>query len=254
MRRVIRCALMVGLLALAGCDPNASGLTSRQGDAILTELREIKELLKDRGQAARAAAPQPAVPAQQRAPSKVMVESAYSLGAPDAPVVLVEFVDLQCPFCRRFHLQTFDEIRNRYIKTGKVRYVVKDLPLPIHPQAMAAAVATRCAGIVGKDEGYWKMFEALFANGAMLSEAVIVSLSDDLGFDRKAFSECRSDRNVAQLIENDAAEATKLGITGTPTFVIAQAASKEVTGERIIGAQPLAAFTTPIDELLKGSK
>ena len=119
---------------------------------------------------------------------------------------------------------------------------------------MAAAVATRCAGVVGKDEGYWKMFDALFANSASLSETVITSLSDDLGFDQKAFSECRSDRNVAQLIENDAAEATKLGITGRPTFVIAQAATKEVTGERILGAQPLAAFTTPIDELLKGSK
>ena len=68
--------------------------------------------------------------------------------------------------------------------------------------------------------------------------------------------ECRdaAESKAAGVLENDAAEATKLGITGTPTFVIAQAATKEVTGERIIGAQPLAAFTTPIDELLKGSK
>jgi len=78
--------------------------------------------------------------------------STPSIGRSDAPIVMVEFTDYQCPFCQRFHLSVFEELKKNYVDTGKIRYVSRDLPLPMHPNAMSAAVAARCAGEQNKDK------------------------------------------------------------------------------------------------------
>ena len=67
---------------------------------------------------------------------------------------MVEFTDLQCPFCRQFMLTSFDEIKKNWIDTGKLRYISRDFPLDFHAQAMPAARAARCAGEQGK---FWEM-------------------------------------------------------------------------------------------------
>src|SRR5690606_29669865 len=73
-------------------------------------------------------------------PVEVDIDGAYSIGEADAPVVLVEFTDYQCPFCSRHFLQTYPQIKAEYVDTGKVRYVFMDFPLSsIHPQAQLAS-------------------------------------------------------------------------------------------------------------------
>jgi protein-disulfide isomerase len=97
----------------------AAPMTKDQGDAILKELREIKQLL---------ARQQPPAPPAQRMPQNLTVNGAaiYVLGKSDAPVTMVEFTDYQCPYCGRFEATTFPEIKKNFIDTGKMRLIVRD--------------------------------------------------------------------------------------------------------------------------------
>ena len=87
------------------------------------------------------------------------------LGRADAPVTLVEFTDLECPYCRAFHVGAFERLKREYIDTGKVRFVSRDFPLDFHPNARPAALAVRCAGEQGK---FWEMRHAVTLNAAAL--------------------------------------------------------------------------------------
>ena len=88
------------------------------------------------------------------------------LGRADAPVTLVEFTDLECPFCRSFHVGAFEKVKQTYIDSGKVRFVSFDFPLDIHPNARPAALAVRCAGEQGK---FWEMRHLVTVNATALS-------------------------------------------------------------------------------------
>src|SRR5437879_10920569 len=123
-------ALTVVLGAVLAVSPRARAdepMTKTQGDAILDELRQIKKLLERQPAAPAAAGPR----ADERV--KVSLGSTPSIGRSDAPIVMVEFTDYQCPFCQRFHLSVFEELKKNYVDTGKIRYVSRDLPLPMHP-------------------------------------------------------------------------------------------------------------------------
>src|SRR5271169_3104626 len=105
------------------------GMTKDQAEDILKELKAIRQLL-ERQQTA-AVQPQGAAPASDKVKMSVAA-GWYSIGRDDAPVTMVEFADYQCPFCRKFHSETFAELRKNYIDTGKVRFVSRDFPLDIH--------------------------------------------------------------------------------------------------------------------------
>ena len=186
--------------------------------------------------------------------ASVNVNGALSLGKADAPVVMVEFVDFQCGFCRKFHLSTFDTLRSRYIDTGKLRYVLKNLPLSFHRHAHGSAIAARCAADVGGSIAYWRLVDALFLNQRNLSAPVVERLVEEIGVDQIRFGACVNDPRIAALVAKDVEEAARAGITGTPGFVVGTANGDVVTGVRIRGAQPDAVFTAKIDGLLKSVK
>src|SRR5262249_34610175 len=119
-------------------------ITREQAEAILTELRAIHQLL-DR-QPSSSARPASSLPTVRMA----VGDGWYAVGRDDAPVTIVEFSDYECPFCRRFHLETFPELKKNYVDTGKVRFVSRDLPLDIHANAFRAALTARCAGDQGR--------------------------------------------------------------------------------------------------------
>ena len=75
-------------------------------------------------------------------------------------MTIVEYTDYQCPFCQRFHVAAFPELKRNYIDTGKVRFFSKDLPLDFHANAMRAAQAGRCAGEQGK---FWELRDVMGA-------------------------------------------------------------------------------------------
>jgi protein-disulfide isomerase len=185
-------------------------------------------------------------PAQE--PGTVSPRDFRDIGNPDAPVTMIEFTDLQCPYCAQFALQTFPELRKKYIETGKLRYAARDLPLSFHEYAVPAAVAARCAGQQG---AFWEYREALFRGQSHLATAPYDELADRFGLDVEVFEQCRADSRQKQAVESDAATARSFGIASTPTFVIGRLVRGEFIGETVTGALPFKALAEKIDPLLE---
>jgi protein-disulfide isomerase len=229
-------ALVLALPAGAG----AQGITSQQAEEILKELRSIRQLLER----------QPAAPQAPPAPServKLPAAPAYAIGREDAPLTLVEFTDLECPFCRTFHVTTFEQLKKNYIETGKLRFVTRDLPLPFHASALPAAHAARCAG---EQSRFWEMRHVLTINAAALNRDAMFTFAKDLGLDMNQFSACFAGERHKAAIDRDVADAQAADVNGTPTFVLGKTTTGDFEGARIVGAQPYATFEQKIRELL----
>jgi protein-disulfide isomerase len=218
-------------------------MTKEQGDAILTELRQIKQLLQ-RPQPQAQPAPQ-APPADE--PAKVSIAGEPVLGRVDAPLTLVMFTDYQCPFCSRFETQTLPEIKRQYIDTGKLRFVVRDLPLPFHPNAPKAAEATHCAEEQGK---FWELREKLVNNSDKLDAKLLPDYARQVGLDVDKFSACLDSGRHADRIKASSALAGTIGISGTPSFVVGSSKGDMAEGIKLVGAQPFAAFDQKLKEIL----
>jgi protein-disulfide isomerase len=173
------------------------------------------------------------------------------VGRADAPVTIVEFSDLQCPHCARNALNTFPQIKRNYIDTGKVRYVVRDLPLDMHPFAMPAAVATRCAGEQGK---FWEYRHAVYDRQDDLDAAPYDALAAQLGLDVPRFAACQKDSAQADAVRADVQLAGSNGITSTPTFVVGRIVNGRFEGEAFAGAKPYVDFAARIDAVLAAGK
>ena len=221
----------------------AEGLTKEQGDAILKELRQIRELLERQPRPA-ANVPQPPPP-QEKATLKLGAERA--LGRDDAPVTIVEYTDYECPYCSRWHVTAFPELKKNYIDTGKVRFIKRDLPLPFHPNALPAAQAALCAGDQGK---FWEMHERLAANPSTLGPEAYARFAQELSLDAGSFQACmKSEKHLAAIRESERT-ASAAGIGGTPSFVVGTVKGDTLDGVTIVGAQPYAAFDRTIREIL----
>ena len=177
---------------------------------------------------------------------------AASLGSPSAPITIVEFTDYQCPFCARHAHGTLAALKSAFVDSGTVHYVVRDLPLEMHPLARAAAQAARCAGQQGPGQ-YWRYHDALFEAQPRLADSTFGILARQLGLDARQFETCRKSSEVAELVERDAHEAAAVGLSGTPAFVIGRAVDGKVTGAVISGAYPLDQFRRAIQSALSSS-
>ena len=223
----------------------AEGMTKEQGDAILKELQSIRTLLQQ-GPKVRQQRP-PAAPVRV----KVSSTDGVSDGNPKAPLILVEFTDYECPFCKRFYDTTFADIKKKYIDTGKVRFISRNLPLPFHKNAENAALAAVCAGDQGK---YWQMRKSIFGNPKEMQAEHLSAYAKDNGLNVKRFDTCMTKKTHTVKIKKDLADAQAIGITGTPSFVLAKSGGDIVEGEKIIGAQLFATFEAKIEALLKQRK
>ncbi len=189
--------------------------------------------------------PAPPRAAQQAAaaPQNVSFSADELAGAPSkgpssAPVTIVEFMDYNCPFCQRGHA-VMKEVEKNFAKD--VRFVSKQFPLPIHPNAKTASVAALCADQQGR---YWEFRDRLFGEawGKQSAEDMKAS-AKALGLDEKKFSLCLDSDEIKARVDKDAALGSSKGVSGTPTFF--------VDGQRIVGAQPYAEFEKTIREKLK---
>lgn len=167
---------------------------------------------------------------------KKLVDEDTVLGDEDAPVTIVEFSDYECPFCGRFHTQTFGELKSKYIDTGKVKFVYRDFPLSFHPQAQKAAEAAECAGEQGK---YYEMHEKLFTDGVQGGVASFKQFASQIGLNTGKFNDCIDSGKMVSEIRKDMADGAAIGVQGTPAFY--------VNGVEISGAQPFQVFQQIID-------
>jgi protein-disulfide isomerase len=210
-----------------------------ESSAILAELRDIHALLAGQQKAA------PAPDSPQIV--TVSIAGAPSLGNTEAPLVLVEFTDFQCPFCIKFQSEVFAQLKTNYVDTGKLRVVSHNLPLPFHPFAEPAALAAICADAQGK---FWPMREKLFAIGNPLSLEAINHVAQSVGLDAANYAACVTNAETAGVLLKDGQEAKAAAIDATPSFVLGRDVGGKVTGLKIVGAQPYANFAAEINKML----
>jgi protein-disulfide isomerase len=185
-----------------------------------------------------------ALDAQAAAPKPVDL-TPRTKGDAKAPVTVYEMSDFQCPFCRRFAVQTFPELERDYIATGKVRWVFIHFPLTqIHDNAAAAAELATCAGRQGK---FWEVHDLLFRNQAQWSPlkepgAFFLSFADSAAIPKAALQKCLQSGAAREEVEQDAQSSIRSGATSTPAFYI--------EGGILEGAQPTAVFRQILDSIL----
>jgi len=168
-----------------------------------------------------------------------------SKGSPDAPVTVYEMSDFQCPYCRRFALETFPTIEREYISTGKVRWVFVNFPLTsIHTNAVAAAQVALCAARQG---AFWPVHDLLYTHQetwAPLKEPApfLLTLADSAGISKAQLVSCvRSAATVGE-IRSEAEGSEKSGAGSTPSFYI--------EGGLLIGAHPIGVFRQVLDSVV----
>lgn len=170
-------------------------------------------------------------------------------GNPAAAVVLVEFSDYECPYCQDFAARNWPRLKEDYVDTGRLRYVVHDFPLPGHPRARAAAIAAACAGEQGK---YWEMHDALFAAAGQLREQDLEAHAAELGLDAGAFAACRAQARHQARLDADVAAARRAGVRGTPSFLVGTSEGSLVRGRLLQGGSDHAALEKALATYLDG--
>ena len=213
---------------------------------------EIKEILTA---IQKAPVPQPTQqPSQPNAPQifQISLDDDPFKGDPNAPVIVVEFSDFQCPFCSRFYQQTLPLIQENYIDTGKIKFVYRDLPLDsLHPNARLTHIAAECAD---EQEKFWEYHDVLFDKQSqwqrLSSTDLPITLTQyaaDLGIQTESFETCLESEEMANEVKKDVSDAARYGSTGTPTFFVG---NEEDGFIKLVGAQPYAAFQAAIENYL----
>ncbi|MEK7208139.1 MAG: thioredoxin domain-containing protein, partial [Patescibacteria group bacterium] len=172
-------------------------------------------------------------------------------GNPNAELVIVEYSDTECPFCKRFH-ETMQQVIDEYGKSGKVAWVYRHFPLEqLHAKARSEAEATECAAELGGNTGFWKYLDELFRvtpSNDGLPAAELAGIAGRAGLDRAAFEACRASGRHAKRVQTDYSDAVASGGSGTPWSIILAKDGKKVP---INGAQPYETVKQTIDALLK---
>jgi len=213
-------------------------------EGIQKDLEEIKKLLRE---GARAAPSEPAFKEQV-----VSVGPSPYKGASDATVTLIEFSDYQCPFCSRHARDVMPTLVEEYVETGKLKYVMRENPIAsIHRNAVNASMAALCA----KDQNqYWDMHDVMFENQKQLGLENLKQYAADIGLETTQFNECLESQKYKEQVDSDLASAAKLGVSGTPGFVLGltdpEDDDKVLLTKYIRGAQSLPVIKQAIDDLL----
>jgi len=139
----------------------------------------------------------------------------HLLGSPDAPIMLVEFGDYQCPFCGAAH----HEVKRLLKVLGeKLGYVFRHFPLSqVHPYALQAAEAAEAAGAQGQ---FWKMHNTVFENQGALDLPALLSYAEALDLDVDQFTRDLQEHRFLDRVRRDFMDAVRSGVNGTPTFFI----------------------------------
>jgi protein-disulfide isomerase len=162
-------------------------------------------------------------------------------GAETAPIWLVEISDFQCPYCKRWHDESFATIDKDYVQTGKVRLAYLNYPLSMHANARAAAEAAMCASVQGK---FWPLHASLFntqEKWAAQSNPIPTfdSLAVAAGVNAAAWRSCMTSHATAKLIDADRERSSTAGVQSTPTFFVGD--------RKLEGAYPVDSFRVAIE-------
>lgn len=174
----------------------------------------------------------------------------HVMGNRDARILLIEYSDLECPFCKKFH-----PIAKRLVEEykGKVAWVYRHFPLDqIHSKADKEAEAIECGYELGGDDGFWKLTDKIFEvtpsnNGLNLDD--LPKLASEVGLDKNKFKSCLDSGKYKDHVEADYQSGIKAGVTGTPGNILLD--TKTGKTKLIPGALPFENFKTEIDGMLR---
>lgn len=187
---------------------------------------------------------------QESFPIRPVTNQDHILGNPEAPIVLVEYSDLECPFCKNFHATTKQAVAA--YPNGELAIVYRHFPLDgLHAKARVEAEAAECAAKLGGNEGFWAYIDKIFAvtpSNDGLDTSLLPVLAAEVGLDRAAFEACQASGEMAAIVEADYQDATAAGGTGTPFVIVWNRA----TGEQVQlpGAVPLSQIKATVDSML----
>ncbi len=177
----------------------------------------------------------------------------HILGNPNATVVVIEYMDLECQHCKVFQ-GTMHQIMAYYGLSGNVAWVSRAMPLgQIHPKAPQEAQAAECAAELGGNDAYWKYTDAIFAatpsdNGLDLNQLPVIAKS--IGLDVAQFNSCLASNKYASKIQKSYSDAVSAGAQGTPHIVITGKGGASLT---LAGAQPYSSMRSAIDQMLEAA-
>lgn len=167
-------------------------------------------------------------------PKSIAFSDGIALGDPKAPLALIEFTDLQCPYCAKFQAETFPEFKEKYIDTGEVYYVARELPLvSMHSQAAPAAVALRCTAEQGIDN-YESMKVSLFEIGSELTSESYSQEAEKLNLNVEKFDACMTSGKYVGSVNQSYKYASSLGLSSTPSFVIGNNTGLEAINFKVL--------------------
>jgi protein-disulfide isomerase len=198
--------------------------------------------------------PSPGLVLAQASPRlRVSTRGAPFKGNPNAGVVIVEFSDFECGFCRRHARDTLPQIEAGYVHPGKVRYVFRHFPRPNKPSAATTHQAAECAAVRG---AFWAVHDALFKRRGQGDDvAAIAGRAGGVAVDQ--VRACASAQRYRLKVESDVSEGLRLDLEGTPAFVIGRSGpdgSDVIVKKVITGAKGFWVFQRVLNDLLDGSR
>jgi len=183
-----------------------------------------------------------------------------SMGDPNAPIQIVEYVDFQCPLCERFFADTEPLLVEHFVKTGKIQFTYRSAgnwvsggPGAPNTESQDSAAAAYCAADQNK---FWEMHAALFANNrdvenqGSFTDRRLKAIAEAAGLDMIAFNDCYNSGKYEDQVQQDLTDAEDAGISGTPFFIMTYKVNGETKTETINGAQPINEFQQKIEAAL----
>lgn len=227
----------------------AGAATNSQAELKQTVKSALQEVIDESTQRNGAAAnAQPAPAAAAGNIQNVALRPSNTQGKADAPVTIIEYSDFQCPYCLRYHTETFPRILQEYVAAGKVKISYKEYPA-LGDISFLAAQAAECAA---DQNAFWGYHTALFdersrAGRIPQNKADLIKLaSTALKIDMPTFSKCLNEDQTTGRVQIDSEEGQRFGVRGTPSFLI--------NGKLVVGAQPYSVFKAAIEDALKNTK
>ena len=174
----------------------------------------------------------------------------YVRGNPNAPIVMIEYSDYDCPFCKQYH-ETLNQIMNEYGVSGKVAWVYRQFPLPqLHPNAPEISEAALCVGSLGGSTAFWTFTDKVFQERAIDEQTNMVKLIDyaaDAGVEKGAYQSCLSSNQMEEQVKTSISEALGLGAVGTPYTILIVGNEQAIVN----GAQSYEVLKSRIDDPLR---
>lgn len=175
-----------------------------------------------------------------------------AIGDPNAPIMIEEYSDFQCSYCRIFFMNTEKSLVDSYVEDGAVYFVYKSFGAFNSVESGRAAEAAYCAGDQGK---FWEMHDTIFVNqtgvnvGAY-SDRRLIAFAETINLDADEFRSCFNSEKYKERVEQDSKDGILAGVSATPSFVLTYVVDGETKTRLIEGAQPISVFQQEIDSIL----